>query len=240
MKGYDMKRMIRNLWMAMGAAVLATSLAACKQSGGQRQQEKWAVAESKTTVDAQSAVAQSADTAAVEAEQEPAYFTFSQAIEMVRPGRLTDEASIEKLFGDIGLPKIQAERYICDADWGGDTPAISYCWGNDVELKNLELTATADSYYGVSFSFFFDKSRKKGFIQQFDIITSSEVWYKQFMQDASAAKLVYIEDVDRAIYGKPGKIYQRKAGEMAFYYVFDFSADRIFNVQVGYDRGIDM
>ena len=80
-------------------------------------------------------------------------FTYEMAKEIIQPGYLCDEKFIAELFGGLGLPMQLAERYISDADWGGDSPAISYCWGNNVKYENYKFTATGKDYFGVNFNF---------------------------------------------------------------------------------------
>jgi len=173
-------------------------------------------------------------------------FTYQMAMEIIQPGYKCDEEFIAAFFGDLGLPMQLAERYISDADWGGDSPAISYCWGNGVKYENYKLSATDSNYFGVNFNFFFDDSRKTGRVTRFAIITSSERWYKQFTQAFAADGMKYLSTVDPQVYGKKGKQYQKKAKpdekttEQPFYYIYDFSTDGHYEVEIGYDNGIDI
>ena len=173
-------------------------------------------------------------------------FTYQMAMEIIQPGYKCDEMFIANLFGDLGLPMQLAERYISDADWGGDSPAISYCWGNGVKYEDYKFTATDDKYFGVNFNFFFDDSRKTGRVTRFSIITSSEQWYKKFTQDFTADGIKYLSNVDPQVYGKKGKQYQKNAApdenttEQPYYYIYDFSTTGHYEVEIGYDNGIDI
>ena len=173
-------------------------------------------------------------------------FTYEMAKEIIQPGYLCDEKFIAELFGGLGLPMQLAERYISDADWGGDSPAISYCWGNNVKYENYKFTATGKDYFGVNFNFFFDESRKTGKIPRFTIITSSKQWYEKFSKAFSTDGMRYLSNVDPSIYGKKGKQYQKDAEpnehttEQPYYYVYDFSTEGQYEVEVGYDSGMDM
>lgn len=173
-------------------------------------------------------------------------FTYAMAMEIVQPKYKCDEKFFASLFGDLGLPMQLAERYISDADWGGESPAISYCWGNGVKYEDYKFTPTSDQYFGTHFNFFFDDSRKTGRVTSFTIITSSTTWYEQFMKDLKADGLKYVSIVDPDVYGKKGKMYHKKADpvegttEQPFYYVYDFSLEGAYDVEIGYDGGIDM
>ena len=173
-------------------------------------------------------------------------FTYQMAMEIIQPGCKCDEKFFASLFGDLGLPMQLAERYISDADWGGDSPAISYCWGNGVKYENYKFTATDDDYFGVNFNFFFDESRKTGRVTRFTIITSSEQWYNKFTKDFTADGIKYLSNVDPQVYGKKGKQYQKNAEpdehttEQPYYYVYDFSTNGHYEVEIGYDNGIDI
>ena len=63
-------------------------------------------------------------------------FTYQMAMEIIHPGNKCDEKFLADFFKDLGLPMQFAERYVSDADWGGDSPAISYCWGNGVKYED--------------------------------------------------------------------------------------------------------
>ena len=69
------------------------------------------------------AAADSAASEAKEAVGDTALFTFAMAMEIVQPGYKCDEKFFASLFGDLDLPMQYSERYISDADWGGDSPA---------------------------------------------------------------------------------------------------------------------
>ena len=192
------------------------------------------------------AAADSAASETKEAVADTAMFTYAMAMEIVQPGYKCDEKFIASLFGDLNLPMQYSERYISDADWGGDSPAISYCFGNNVNYDNYKFTSTGKPYYGVHFNFFFDESRKTGRVRQFTVITSSDAWYAKFMADMKADGMKYLSNVDPAVYGKKGKQYQKDAEpnehstEQPFYYVYDFSANGQYDVEIGYDSGIDI
>ena len=190
-----------------------------------------------------------ADSVATEPEEvveDSTLFTYAMAMEIVQPGYKCDEKFFASLFGDLDLPMQLAERYISDADWGGDSPAISYCWGNNVKYEDYKFTATDASYFGVHFNFFFDDSKKTGRVRQFTIITSNGKWYEKFMNDMKADGLKYVSNVDPDVYGKKGKMYHKKGEpnehttEQPFYYVYDFSLEGTYDVEVGYDDGMDM
>ena len=191
-----------------------------------------------------------ADSIAAEAKEEvkedSALFTYAMAMEIVQPKYKSDEKFFASLFGDLNLPMEYSEQYISDADWGGDSPAISYCFGNNVKYEDYKFTPTGKPYYGVHFNFFFDESRKTGQVRQFTIITSNDVWYEKFMADMKADGLKYVSNVDPQVYGKKGKMYHKKADpvegttEQPFYYVYDFSLEGVYDIEVGYDGGIDM
>ena len=191
-----------------------------------------------------------ADSIAAEAKEEvkedSALFTYAMAMEIVQPKYKSDEKFFASLFGDLNLPMEYSEQYISDADWGGDSPAISYCFGNNVKYEDYKFTPTGKPYYGVHFNFFFDESRKTGQVRQFTIITSNDGWYEKFMADMKADGLKYVSNVDPQVYGKKGKMYHKKADpvegttEQPFYYVYDFSLEGVYDIEVGYDGGIDM
>mgnify|MGYP006988845587 CR=1 FL=1 len=173
-------------------------------------------------------------------------FTYQMAMEIVQPRYKCDEQFFASLFGDLDLPMQLAEQYISDADWGGDSPAISYCFGNNVKYEDYKFTATDSPYFGVHFNFFFDESRKTGRVDRFTIITSNDAWYQKFINDMQADGLKYVSKVDPDVYGKKGKMYHKKADpvegstEQPFYYVYDFSVEGIYDVEIGYDGGIDI
>lgn len=175
-----------------------------------------------------------------------AFFTYAMAMEIVQPGYKCDEKFFASLFGDLGLPLQFSERYISDADWGGESPAISYCWGNNVKYDDYKFTATDTPYFGTHFNFFFDESRKTGRVREFTIITSYSAWYEKFMKDLRADGLKLVGNVDPDVYGKRGKMYHRKGEpnehttEQPFYYVYDFSVAGVYEVEVGYDDGMDI
>ena len=115
-----------------------------------------------------------------------------------------------------------------------------------MKYDDYKFTSTAVPYYGVHFNFFFDESRKTGRVRQFTIITSNDGWYEKFMADMKADGLKYVSNVDPDVYGKKGKMYHKKGEpnehttEQPFYYVYDFSVKGVYDVEVGYDDGIDM
>lgn len=177
---------------------------------------------------------------AAQTEESPATLSFQVMKQAVSPEQKYDEKGIEELFASMQLPKIQAERYISDADWGGNSPAISYVWGNEVEFKNWKLVSTAPDYFGTHFNFFFDKTRKTGRVKTFAIITSFDDWYQQFMADAKKAGMTFSGNLDKAVYLKEGKEYVLKTGEETYYYINDFSANGKYDVEFGYETGVDM
>ena len=189
------------------------------------------------------------DSIAIEPEEvvtDTILFTYAMAMEIVQPGYKCDEKFFSSLFSDLNLPLQSLERYISDADWGGDTPAISYCWGNNVKYEDYKFTATDTSYFGTHFNFFFDESRKTGRVRQFSIITSISAWYNKFMNDLRDDGLKLVGNVDPDVYGKKGKMYHKKGEpnehttEQPFYYVYDFSVEDVYDVEVGYDDGMDI
>lgn len=173
-------------------------------------------------------------------------FTYAMAMEIVQPKYKCDEKFFASLFGDLGLPMQFSERYISDEDFGGESPAISYCWGNGVKYEDYKLSPTDDQYFGTHFNFFFDDSRKTGRVTSFNIITSSATWYEKFMTDLKANGLKYVSNVDPDVYGKRGKMYHKKAEpvegttEQPFYYVYDFSVEGVYDIEIGYDGGLDI
>lgn len=196
---------------------------------------------SSTPSQTDSASVETTDTLALE-ETSPAVrgLTFEKASAMVNPDQHYDEQAIDSIFAAIGLPKVQAERYVWDADYGGNSPAISYVWGYGVELKDWTFKATAEDYYGVHFNFFFDKSKKTGQLKTLTVITSDSQWYEKFMADAKAAGLKLNGYLDKAVYQREGKEYMLKKGEQTFYFINDFSADGKYEVEFGFDNGIDV
>ena len=196
---------------------------------------------SSTPPQTDSASVETTDTLALE-ETAPAIrgLTFEKASAMVNPDQHYDEQAIDSIFTAIGLPKVQAERYIWDADYGGNSPAISYVWGYGVELKDWNFKATAEDYHGVHFNFFFDKSKKTGQLKTMTIITSDSQWYEKFMADAKDAGLKLNGYLDKAVYQREGKEYMLKKGEQTFYFINDFSADGKYEVEFGFDNGIDV
>ena len=166
--------------------------------------------------------------------------TFEKASAMVHPDQHYDEQAIDSIFAAIALPKVQAERYVWDADYGGNSPAISYVWGYGVELKDWNFKPTAEDYHGVHFNFFFDKSKKTGLLKTMTIITSDSQWYEKFMADAKAAGMKLNGYLDKAVYQREGKEYMLKKGEQTFYFINDFSADGKYEVEFGFDNGIDV
>ncbi len=223
-------------WLLIAVAVFG--LSACRQKARQQDLDAPLLKASDMKKDTVKT-----DTVAL---AETAFFTYAMASELIQPGYKCDEKLIAKIFGDLGLSMELAEQYIVDADYGGNTPGIIYCWGEHVKFENFTLSSTGNPYFGVQFYFIFDDSHKTGSIKAFSIISSSEKWYQQFMKDAQADGMRAIGNVDPAIYGKKGKMYQKDAGdvegstEAACYYVYDFSSEDKFEVQVGFDNGIDI
>ena len=196
---------------------------------------------SSTPPQTDSASVETTDTLALE-ETAPAVrgLTFEKASAMVNPDQHYDEQAIDSIFTAIALPKVQAERYVWDADYGGNSPAISYVWGYGVELKDWNFKPTAKDYHGVHFNFFFDKSKKTGQLKTMTIITSDSQWYEKFMADAKAAGMKLNGYLDKAVYQREGKEYMLKKGEQTFYFINDFSADGKYEVEFGFDNGIDV
>ena len=196
---------------------------------------------SSTPPQTDSASVETTDTLALE-ETSPAVrgLTFEKASAMVNPDQHYDEQAIDSIFAAIALPKVQAERYVWDADYGGNSPAISYVWGYGVELKDWNFKATAEDYHGVHFNFFFDKSKKTGLLKTMTVITSDSQWYEKFMADAKAAGMKLNGYLDKAVYQREGKEYMLKKGEQTFYFINDFSADGKYEVEFGFDNGIDV
>ena len=193
---------------------------------------------SSTPPQTDSASVETTDTLALE-ETAPAVrgLTFEKASAMVHPDQHYDEQAIDSIFAAIALPKVQAEHY---ADYGGNSPAISYVWGYGVELKDWNFKPTAEDYHGVHFNFFFDKSKKTGLLKTLTIITSDSQWYEKFMADAKAAGMKLNGYLDKAVYQREGKEYMLKKGEQTFYFINDFSANGKYEVEFGFDNGIDV
>ena len=196
---------------------------------------------SSTPPQTDSALVETTDTLALE-ETAPAVrgLTFEKASAMVHPEQHYDEQAIDSIFTAIALPKVQAERYVWDADYGGNSPAISYVWGYGVELKDWNFKPTAEDYHGVHFNFFFDKSKKNGQLKTLTVITSDSQWYEKFMADAKAAGMKLNGYLDKAVYQREGKEYMLKKGEQTFYFINDFSANGKYEVEFGFDNGIDV
>ena len=234
-------RMTHPLLVLIVVALVLCSFSACRQkaSPGEGKQLSAQDYAAKTTADS---VAQGSQ----EVVEDTTLFTYAMAMEIVQPGYKCDEKFFASLFGDLGLPLQYSERYISDADWGGDSPAISYCWGNNVKYENYKFTATDTPYFGTHFNFFFDESQKTGRVRQFTIITSYSAWYEKFMKDLHADGLKLVGNVDPDVYGKHGKMYHKKGEpnehttEQPFYYVYDFSVAGVYEVEVGYDNGMDI
>ena len=188
-----------------------------------------------------------ADSIAAEAKEEVKedsdLFTYAMAMEIVQPKYKSDEKFFASLFGDLNLPMEYSEQYISDADWGGDSPAISYCFGNNVKYEDYKFTPTGKPYYGVHFNFFFDESRKTGQVRQFTIITSNDGWYEKFMADMKADGQKFVSN---DVYGKKGKMYRKEADpdenapEQPYYYVYDYSTEDAYDVEVSYEDGADL
>ena len=196
---------------------------------------------SSTPPQTDSASVETTDTLALEqTAPEVRGLTFEKASAMVHPEQHYDEQAIDSIFAAIALPKVQAERYVWDADYGGNSPAISYVWGYGVELKDWNFKATAEDYHGVHFNFFFDKSKKTGQLKTLTVITSDSHWYEKFMADAKAAGMKLNGYLDKAVYQREGKEYMLKKGEQTFYFINDFSANGKYEVEFGFDNGIDV
>ena len=188
-----------------------------------------------------------ADSIATEAKEEvkknSALFTYAMAMEILQPKYKSEEKFFASLFGDLNLPMQYSERYIWDEEWDGDSPAIRYCFGDNVKYEDYEITPTGKPYYGVQFNFFFDESRKTGYVRDFTIITSNDAWYEKFIQDLKADGQKYVSN---DVNGKKGKMYQKDADydeyidEQPYYYVHDFSIEGAYNVEVGYESCMDM
>ena len=178
-----------------------------------------------------------------EVKDNSALFTYAMAMEILHPKYKSDEKFFATLFGDLNLPMQYFERYISDADWGGDSPAICYCFGKNVNCDFSEFTSTEKPYYGVQFYFFFDESRKTGCVTRFHIITSDDAWYEKFMADMKADGQKFVSN---DVYGKKGKMYRKEADpdenapEQPYYYVYDYSTEGAYDVEVGYNSCMDM
>ena len=178
-----------------------------------------------------------------EVKDNSALFTYAMAMEILHPKYKSDEKFFATLFGDLNLPMQYSERYISDADWGGDSPAISYCFGNNVKYEDHEITPTGKPYYGVQFYFFFDESRKTGCVNQFQIITSNDAWYEKFIADMKVDGMKFVSN---DVHGQKGKMYQKEADpvedapEQPYYYVYDYSTEGAYDVEVSYEDGADL
>ena len=236
------KSIILSLLTLFAVSLILCSFSACRQKASPGDGKQLSAQDYTTEATADSTTVESNE----EVEEDSTLFTYEMAMEIIKPGYKCDEKFIASLFGDLNLPMQYSERYISDADWGGDSPAISYCWGNNVKFENYKFTATSDKYFGVHFNFFFDESRKTGRITNFNIITSSAKWYEKFSQSLKADGMRYLSKVDPAVYGKKGKQYQKDAEpnehstEQPFYYVYDFSVEGVYDVEIGYDSGMDI
>lgn len=239
----DMKQncMTHPLLTLVVAALVLCSFSACRQ--------KSSPGEGKQLSAQDYAIKAAADSIAMEPEkavEDTSLFTYAMAMEIVQPGYKCDEKFFASLFGDLGLPLQFSERYNSDADWGGDSQAISYCWGNNVKYEEYKFTATDTPYFGTHFNLFLDESGKTGRVRQFTIITSNGAWYEKFFNDMQADGLKYVSKVDPDVYGKKGKMYHKKGEpnehttEQPFYYVYDFSVEGVYEVEVGYDDGMDI
>lgn len=239
------KGIIRSEMTIIAACAIMLCMTACRQKSSSEGGKQLSAKEYARKM-AQAAAADSIASQSEEVVEDSALFTYAMAMEIIQPGYKCDEKFIASLFGDLNLPMQYSEQYISDADWGGDSPAISYCWGNGVKYENYKFTATSDKYFGVHFNFFFDESRKTGRITHFNIITSSAEWYEKFSQALKDDGMRYLSKVDPAVYGKKGKQYQKDAEpnehttEQPFYYVYDFSANGRYDVEIGYDSGMDI
>lgn len=236
------KTIIRSLLTLFAVSLVLFLFSACHQKSSSEGGKQLSAEDSAKKM--------AVDTIAVEAKEEvkdnSALFTYAMAMEILHPEYKSDEKFFASLFDDLNLPMQYSERYISDADWGGDSPAICYCFGNNVNCDFSEFTSTEKPYYGVQFYFFFDESRKTGCVTRFHIITSDDAWYEKFMADMKADGLKYESNVDPKVYGKKGKIYQKEADpvedapEQPYYYVYDYSIEGAYDVEVGYDGGTDI
>ena len=228
-----MKRSTLTITVAIAAIVVLTG---CKPSAQQQQQ-------SETSETVTRGTAENPDSTGNET---PEYLTLAKAFELVEPDQKLEPSAIEQLFASMQLPLILQDQYISDAEWGGDSPAISYCFGNNVKFEDYKFSATGEEYYGVHTNFFFDDSRKTGHVSRFAVITSDSLWHAQLLEDAAAAGLKFKEAVDPVIYGKKGKLFEKPApqrentSENATYYIFDFSTSGHYDIEVGYDSGLDI
>ena len=226
--------MKRNSFSILAALVVFFALVGCQPSA-QKQQPS---GNSEITV---STIEETTDSVAEPSA--PGVLTLAKALELVKPGQKLEPSAIEQYFASLQLPLQYSEQYISDADWGGDSPAISYCFGNQVKYDNFKFIATGDEYYGVHTNFFYDQSRQTGSVNRFAVITSDSLWHVRLMEDATATGLKFTEKVDPAVYGKKGNLYQKPvagASENANYYIFDFSISGHVDVEIGYDSGIDI
>lgn len=230
---------MKQLTFAISAVVAGCMvLTSCKPSAQKKLTSE--VSETTTKVEAESTDSVVTETAA------PEYLTFAKAMELVKPGQKLEPSAIEQLFASMQLPMQLAEQYISDADWGGDSQAINYCFGNNVNYVDYKFAPTGEDYYGVHTNFFFDDSRKTGTVSRFAVITSDSLWYIRLLDDATAEGLIFKENVDSKVYGKRGKLFQKVAGksehssENANYYLFDFSTPGHYDIEVGYDSGLDI
>jgi len=219
----------------LAALVACIALVGCQPSAQQQQS-------SGTTETTASAVEETTDSVSAEPSA-PGVLTLAKAFEFVEPGQKLEPSAIEKYFASLQLPLQYSEQYISDADWGGDSPAISYCFGNQVKYDNYKIIPTGDEYYGVHTNFFYDQSRQTGNVNRFAVVTSDSLWHVRLMEDATAAGLKFTEKVDPAVYGKKGKLYQKPVAgtsDNANYYIFDFSTPGHIDIEIGYDSGIDI
>lgn len=227
-----MKHLTFTLSAALAGCLVLTG---CKPSTKQQQWET-----TGTTTRTETETADSANTA------KPDTLTFAKAMALVEPGQKLEPSAIEQVFSGMQLPLLLADQYISDADFGGDSQAISYCFGNNVKFEDFKLSPTGEEYFGVHTNFFFDDTRKTGTVTRFAIVTSDSLWHARLMDDAAKAGLKYKEDVDPNVYGKRGKLFQKNAqkvngsSEYATYYIFDFSTPGYYDVEVGYDSGMDI
>ena len=132
--------MKRNSFSILAALVAFFALVGCQPSA-QKQQPS---GKSETTV---STIEETTDSVAEPSA--PGVLTLAKALELVKPGQKLEPSAIEQYFASLQLPLQYSEQYISDADWGGDSPAISYCFGNQVKYDNFKFIATGDEYYGV-------------------------------------------------------------------------------------------
>ena len=233
------KTIIRLLLTLFAVSLVLCLFSACHQKSSSEGGEQLSAEDSAKKM--------AVDTIASEAKEEvkdnSALFTYTMAMEILHPKYKSDEKFFTSLFDDLNLPMLCSERYIWDEEWGGDDPAIRYCFGDNVKYEDFEIKPTGKPYYGVQFYFFFDESRKTGWVKLFHIITSDDAWYEKFMADMKADGQKFVSN---DVYGKKGKMYRKEADpdenapEQPYYYVYDYSTEGAYDVEVSYEDGADL